>query len=94
MDDILNQAIGNLQKHNELEAAKATINRATDTIGCLQVQLDDQAKEIKRLEERVAALDKACSTLREAGDDLWYCLRHRKEDPADAIEEWTEVRDV
>ena len=73
MDDILNQAINNLQKHNELEAAKATI---------------------KRLEERVAALDKACSTLREAGDDLWYCLRHRNEDPADAIEEWTEVRDV
>ena len=66
MDDIINQAINNLQKHNELEAAKATI---------------------KRLEERVSAL-------REAGDDLWYCLRHRNEDPADAIEEWTEVRDV
>ena len=64
IDDILKQAIDNLQKHNELEAAKATI---------------------ARLEHKVKAL-------REAGDDLWYCLRHRNEDPADAIEEWTEVR--
>jgi chromosome segregation ATPase len=73
LDNILNQAISNLQNQNELEAAKA---------------------KIKRLEERVASLDKACSTLREAGDDLWYCLRHRNEDPAEAISEWTEVRDV
>ena len=66
IDDIFNQAIQNLQKHNELEAAKA---------------------QIKRLEAKVSAL-------REAGDDLWYCLRHRNEDPSEAISEWTEVRDV
>jgi FtsZ-binding cell division protein ZapB len=87
LDNILNQAIDNLQKHNELAAAKAGMNRAADTIGCLQVQLDDQAKKIQELEAKVSAL-------REAGDDLWYCLRHRNEDPADAISEWTEVRDV
>jgi predicted nucleic acid-binding Zn-ribbon protein len=87
LDNILNQAIDNLQKHNELAAAKATIDKAADTIGCLQVQLDDQAKQIKQLESKVSAL-------REAGDDLWYCLRHRNEDSSYAISEWTEVRDV
>ena len=49
---------------------------------------------IKRLEERISSLESKCADLRESGDDLWYCLRHRQEDPADAIENWKEARDV
>lgn len=44
---------------------------------------------IKQLEERLEGM-------REAGDAIWYCVRHAKRvDPAelqDAIEEWKEAR--
>jgi len=44
---------------------------------------------IKQLEERLEAM-------REAGDQLWYCVRHAKRvDPAElieAIEDWQEAR--
>ena len=44
---------------------------------------------IKQLEERLEGM-------REAGDAIWYCVRHAKRvDPAelqDAIEEWQEAR--
>ena len=44
---------------------------------------------IKQLEERLEGM-------REAGDAIWYCVRHAKRvDPAelqDAIEDWQEAR--
>ena len=44
---------------------------------------------IKQLEERLEGM-------REAGDAIWYCVRHAKRvDPSelqDAIEEWKEAR--
>ena len=44
---------------------------------------------IKQLEERLEAM-------REAGDAIWYCVRHAKRvDPAElieAIEDWQEAR--
>ena len=44
---------------------------------------------IRQLEERLEAM-------REAGDAIWYCVRHaNRVDPAelqDAIEEWKEAR--
>jgi chromosome segregation ATPase len=80
MDSILNNALNQLQTSNELVAAKATILRLES--------------EVKKLNEELEARKTIQSTLREAGDDLWYCLRHRKEDPTDAIEEWQEVRNV
>jgi hypothetical protein len=44
---------------------------------------------IKQLEERLEGM-------REAGDQLWYCIRHAKRiDPSelvDAVEEWQEAR--
>jgi hypothetical protein len=44
---------------------------------------------IKQLEERLEGM-------REAGDQLWYCIRHAKRvDPAElieAIEDWQEAR--
>jgi uncharacterized protein (UPF0335 family) len=78
MDSILNDALKQLQTSNELVAAKARIERLE--------------AEIKKLNEELEASRTIQSTLREAGDDLWYCLRHRNEDPTDAIEGWQEVR--
>ena len=44
---------------------------------------------IRQLEERLEAM-------REAGDELWYCVRHAKRIDADqlleAIEDWQEAR--
>jgi hypothetical protein len=44
---------------------------------------------IRQLEERVEGI-------REAGDQLWYCIRHAKRiDPSelvDAVQEWQEAR--
>lgn len=44
---------------------------------------------IKQLEERLEGM-------REAGDELWYCVRHAKRIDADqlleAIEDWQEAR--
>jgi len=47
--------------------------------------------EIALLKAEVERLTRRCSALREAGDDLWYCIRHRDFDP-DATEIWQEVR--
>ena len=48
--------------------------------------------ENARLKAEVERLTHRCSALREAGDDLWYCIRHRDFYP-DATETWQEVRD-
>lgn len=50
--------------------------------------------EIARLKVEVADLKRQVSTLREAGDEMWYAGRHK--DRAlmiDAMEEWAECRD-
>jgi hypothetical protein len=78
--DMLNDAIKNLQTHNELLAAKATIQRLE--------------AEVCKLNAELKTKSGIADGLREAGDDLWYCLRHRQEDPADAIDNWKEARDV
>lgn len=44
--------------------------------------MDKELKKAKRLAE----------SLREAGDEIWYCYRH-KQPLNEAIEEWVEARD-
>ena len=45
---------------------------------------------------RIKQLEEHLEGMREAGDAIWYCVRHAKRvDPAelqDAIEEWKEAR--
>jgi hypothetical protein len=48
-------------------------------------ELRDMAKELEKT-KRLA------ESLREAGDEIWYCYRHR-EPLHDAIKEWVEARD-
>jgi hypothetical protein len=60
-------------------------------MGALHGQNLSAAKDarIKQLEERLEGM-------REAGDQLWYCIRHAKRiDPSelvDAVQEWQEAR--
>ena len=78
--DIVNEAINNLHTHNSLIAERAKFERLE--------------REVKDLRIELAARASKCEELREAGDDLWYCLRHRNEDPTEAIEEWKDARNV
>jgi len=45
---------------------------------------------------RIRQLEERLEGMREAGDQLWYCIRHAKRiDPSeltDAVEEWQEAR--
>lgn len=54
-----------------------------------QNQLAAKDARIRQLEERLEAM-------REAGDQLWYCVRHAQrihaDELIDAIEEWQEAR--
>ena len=54
--------------------------------------------QVDILTRRVADLETKLSTLREASDDLWYCIRHRaKTSPADfaeAVDDYTVARDI
>lgn len=48
-------------------------------------ELREMAKELEKAKRRA-------ESLREAGDEIWYCYRHR-EPLHDAIKEWVEARD-
>jgi hypothetical protein len=47
-------------------------------------------------EARIKQLEQRLEGVREAGDELWYCLRHpdriSKEDIQEAVEDWREAR--
>jgi hypothetical protein len=64
------------------------INAAFGALGA-QNQLAAKDARIRQLEERLEGM-------REAGDALWYCVRHAQRIHADelieAIEEWQEAR--
>lgn len=49
-------------------------------------------EDMETLKAENARLRRRCEALREAGDEIWYCYRHR-EPLADAIAEWVETRD-
>jgi NTP pyrophosphatase (non-canonical NTP hydrolase) len=48
--------------------------------------------EVRELTEQLAKAKRDFAALREAGDEVWYCYRHR-EPLAEAIQEWSEARD-
>ena len=53
--------------------------------------------EVALLAVKVVDLERKLAGLREAGDGLWYCLRHLKrvsaDEIAEAVEDYTEARD-
>lgn len=49
--------------------------------------------EVRELNEKLSQAKRVIDALREAGDEAWYCYRHR-ENMAEAFQEWAEVRDL
>jgi hypothetical protein len=47
--------------------------------------------EVRELTEKLKKAERRAESLREAGDEVWYCYRHR-EPLADAIADWVEAR--
>lgn len=70
----------------DLEAENARL-RASSFVTAVPVEEYEKLKsEIKRLKSKN-------NLLREAGDDLWYCIRHNdKLGMQEAIEEWKDAR--
>lgn len=63
-----------------------------------EAAVENRDKEIAQLKadndllRAIVALNKSrIDALREAGDDLWYALRHKEYD-SDAVEDWKEIR--
>jgi hypothetical protein len=52
----------------------------------------DLGKQVRELAEQLAKAKRDLEALREAGDEVWYCYRHR-EPLAEAMQEWAEARD-
>ena len=54
-------------------------------------------KEIATLQAEVQRLRHRSEALREAGDELWFCLRHGKRlthaEVQEAVEDWQSARD-
>jgi len=48
--------------------------------------------EVRELTEKLKKAERRAVSLREAGDEIWYCYRHR-EPLTDAIADWVEARD-
>jgi hypothetical protein len=49
--------------------------------------------EVRELNEKLSQAKRVIDALREAGDEAWYCYRHR-EPLSEAFQEWSEVRDL
>lgn len=48
--------------------------------------------EVRELTEKLKRAERLAESLREAGDEIWYCYRHR-EPLTDAINDWIEARE-
>lgn len=48
--------------------------------------------EVRDLDKQVKELKRQFAALREAGDEAWYCYRHR-EPLEEAFQEWATARD-
>ena len=55
------------------------------------------ANELTAAKARIVTLESKLRLMREAGDDMWYCLRHTQNlvpsEIAEAVEEWIDSRD-
>jgi hypothetical protein len=89
----LNNAIAHAHAQNELMAANARIAKLERE---LQTRYDAGMAIISDKQDRIKQLEERLEGMREAGDALWYCIRHAKRiDPSelvDAVQEWQEAR--
>lgn len=67
-----------------LKLAEAAVENRDKEIAQLKADNDLLRAIVAQNKSRIDAL-------REAGDDLWYALRHKEYD-SDAVEDWKEIR--
>lgn len=67
-----------------LKLAEAAVENRDKEIAQLKADNDFLRAIVAQNKSRIDAL-------REAGDDLWYALRHKEYD-SDAVEDWKEIR--
>lgn len=83
-----------MEHHKEIASLKSEVERLTSEQQIKAIPVE--AKIMDRLAElkaQVSGLQSKCNLLREAGDDLWYCIRHNdKLGMQEAIDEWKEAR--
>ena len=96
--DPINAAMRSLHNGNLIAAKDARIRQLEEEIIALRKELADAQENYHLVNEATAKALKPTEALREAGDALWYCLRHlariEAEEIAEAIEDWQEARDI
>jgi multidrug resistance efflux pump len=98
--DPIGAAFGALHNQNLLAAKEARIKQLEADVERLKKFNDEAlahiAKEERKSRECLDMAQAEAERLREAGDELWYCLRHpdriSKEDIQEAVEDWREAR--
>ena len=98
------------KQNSENELAMAILNGLSGPNACkgaderrrmIPLQVADQAvaaceKEIAQLKDEVQRLKHRAEGLREAGDELWFCIRHGKRlthaEVQEAVEDWQDMR--
>ena len=95
--DPINMAARHLFNAGQVEAQANRIEQLQAEVAALRKELADAQENNHLLNEATAKALKPTEALREAGDALWYCLRHLDridaEEIAEAIEDWQEARD-
>ena len=99
------------KQNNENELAMAILNGLSGPNACkaaderrrmIPLHIADQAvaaceKEIAQLKAEVQRFRHRSESLREAGDELWFCLRHGKRlthaEVQEAVEDWQDARE-
>lgn len=77
----------------DLEAENARLRASSFVTAVPAEEYEKLQKEIVYFNAKVTRLLSQNRLLREAGDDLWYCIRHNdKLGMQEAIEEWKDAR--
>jgi len=84
-------------KNEEIAELKDKLERYTKASNAMiNAGMNNRRADNERYEARIRQLEERLEGMREAGDQLWYYIRHAKRiDPSeltDAVEEWQEAR--
>jgi len=101
--DPINAAMRNLHQGNLLAAKDARIRQLEDELKKTEEVLKDTQQNSAAFEkshwanaDRIRQLEERLEAMREAGDILWYCVRHAPNISAtelvNALDEWKEAR--
>ena len=99
-DARIRQLEAEVERLNEdIKVYKEGVQKSDNLLQSIGINVNDDewvADGITQLNARTKQLEERLEGMREAGDQLWYCVRHAQRIHADelieAIEEWQEAR--